>query len=166
MNSLLQVITLTALLFPLFVPLKVVAQGHDALVRQAQKQQLRQYLANELSLNEQCDFTSEVNQLDPSKAQALARSEYAKDDIYFYGVMDGMGPSRPNFEFKPTKCVILFSKWHYINAGGDVISCKGQMNLANRALEFAGLFNIEMTKLVRQDAKSYSCPEAITRPSS
>ncbi|KDC47327.1 hypothetical protein TW82_20565 [Pseudoalteromonas fuliginea] len=126
------------------------------------KKELRYFFENETPINKKCEFAQAINILVPSKAKEHARSKYASDDIYFYGVSDGFGPSRPNFEFKFTRCVILESKWKFINAGHDTITCRGQAKLAEKANEYAALFNREMTKLVREDPKSYLCPDAIS----
>jgi len=127
-----------------------------------QESELRSFFESKLPEDKKCDFAQDINILEPSKAKEHAKSEYASDDIYFYGVSDGFGPSRPNFEFKFTKCVVLESKWKFINAGHDTITCRGQAKLAEKANEYAALFNREMTKLVREDPKSYLCPDAIS----
>ncbi|PKF56415.1 hypothetical protein CW748_10710 [Alteromonadales bacterium alter-6D02] len=128
----------------------------------AKKRELREFFESKIPADKKCDFAQKIDMLDSSKAKAHAQSEYALDDIYFYGVFDGFGPSRPNFEFKFTRCVVLESKWEFINAGHDVITCRGQAKLAEKANEYAAIFNREMTKLVRKDPKSYLCPDAIS----
>ena len=128
----------------------------------AKKRELREFFESKFPEHKKCDFAGEINKLEPSKAKEHARSEYALDHIYFYGVMDGMGPSRPNFEFNPTLCSILESKWEIVNARGDVVMCRGQAIFAEKAYDYASQFNLEMTKLIREDPKSYACLDAIT----
>jgi len=126
------------------------------------KVELKTFLKNDLEEKRECRFADYINKLDLSKATEYAKSEYVSDDIYFYGVLDGFGPSRPNFEFQFTKCVILYSKWEYIEAGGDTLNnCRSRTELRTKAYEYASLFNAEMTKLVKKDAKSYACPNAM-----
>jgi len=126
------------------------------------KAELREFLGNTLADSNKCPFADGINKLDLSKATENARTAYDNDNIHFYGSVDGFGPSRPNFEFNFTRCVYLKSKWVYIFAGGDAMyGCKNESELRKKAYDYASLFNLEMTKLVRKDAKSYPCPKAI-----
>lgn len=127
------------------------------------KDELKKLIRSSFIKTNECPFAKHINKLNLDEAAENATTAYNNDDIHFYGSMDGFGPSRPNFEFYTTRCVHFKAKWEYIFAGGDVVyNCKDESKLRKKAYEYASRFNLQMTKLVRKDPKSYPCPKAIT----
>ena len=132
----------------------------DAII---QNNELHKLIRSSLTDTNECPFAENINKLDIGKAADHATAAYHNDDIYFYNSMDGFGPSRPNFEFKFTRCVYLKAKWKSVFSGGDAVyDCQNESKLKKKAYEYVSRFNLQMTKLVRKDPKSYPCPKAIT----
>lgn len=128
-----------------------------------QSNELQKLIRRSLTDTNECPFAKNINKLNVEKATEYATTAYNNDDIHFYYSIDGFGPSRPNFEFHFTRCVFLKAKWKGISAGGDAIyNCKDESKLKKKAYEYVSRFNLQMTKLVRKDPKSYPCPKAIT----
>ena len=104
-----------------------------------------------------CSFSDIQESFSPSEAKAHAQSAFHDGDPKFYGVADGVGPSRPGFQdIGLTRCLMLDAKWEMLWVGADSTACEDGAALRRKAIEYAELFNMEMLNLLSKDA-SFIC---------
>ena len=111
-----------------------------------------------LAQGNECSFESVVKEFDPDDAERDADESYTRGEFFFYGVADGIGPSRPGFDdVVLTKCLLADSEWKMLWVGGDSASCEGGAALTQRATRYAKLFNRKMIQLLKSEPK-FACP--------
>ena len=111
------------------------------------------------ALGDDCSFADGHEQFDPDQAEADAHASADDGDFKFFGVADGIGPSRPGFEgVQLTKCLIADAKWEMLWVGADASTCEDSEILMQKATRYAKLFNTEMLKLVAENP-SFVCSD-------
>ena len=99
--------------------------------------------------DQRCIFMSQLKEIlktDPVESAKLFKYTGPQR---FLGVSNGRVPSRPGFSTdQELSCVMYKHDFTYINAGYDIISCKGQRDIGKRMEEYASKYNQEMKSLL------------------